>query len=401
MSDRTIFSHEPSLSQRIPIDLLVVLLLTAAAASVLLVVRTEFRAVRLVAGLTLLTFLPGYALTAVLFPSDALAGTDTTSRAISWPRRYALSMILSLILVPAVALTLEFAGYGYTWAQTTLFVAGVTGLLTVAAAVVRLRMPAGRRLSVPLGAWYAHLRGLVSYDGWTGLALNGILLLSVVLAAGGVTHALTQSPDESVTELYLLTENEQGELVADDFPQQVAADEPTEVVVGVERQGGGASGADYTVVVLAQRVEGTGDDLTVVTQRQVDQFGADLGTDSRFRQQVQFSLETVGARYRVAFLLYEGDPPANPTLANAHREVHLLIDVESSVDLSDPVVTSETHRSEPVVVPDFDRRRFSRESRASETAALLVAQRARLTPTRPVHDTLRPFAPPLPSTPGG
>lgn len=373
MSDRFLSPNERSLSQRVPLDLLAVVLITALAAGLLLVVRADFRAVRLVAGLLLVAFLPGYALTALLFPSTPSASTDTTWRALSWPRRYALSMVLSLILVPATALALDSVGFGYDWAQTTLSVAGLTVFLTVVAAVNRMRLPAEQRLSVPMGNWYAHIRRPISVDGWAGLALNIFLLLSAILAAGGVTHALTESPDESGTELYLLMENEQGELVADDYPQELPAGEPAEVVVGVERQGGTSSSEGYTLVILVQRVEGEGDDLAIVTQRQADRFRVDLGPDARFRQPTGFSLDTAGARYRVAFLLYEGEPPATPTLANAHREVHLLIDVQSNVSRLEPSVASHTRGS--AFAPSSHRRHFSGELEAVESFVPVAGDR--------------------------
>jgi uncharacterized membrane protein len=144
-----------------------------------------------------------------------------------------------------------------------------------------------------------------------------------------VTYALTGESEESVTELYLLTENEQGELVADDFPHEPPAGETVEVVVGIEGQV--ARGENYTVVVQTQRVKGDEGNLTVVSRQQVDQFQANPGADAQFRQPVQFSLYTAEQRYRVAFMLYRGEPPATPTLENAHREVHLVIDTQSRI----------------------------------------------------------------------
>jgi len=322
-------SNESSLSQRLPLDLLAVFLLTVLAAGLLLFIRGDLRGLRLIAGLALVTFLPGYALTAVLFPTTELIGAGNTSRGISWPRRYALSVVTSLILVAAVALALDPVGLAYTWERTTAGIAGLTGILTVVAAVRRFQLPLEQRLYVPVGNWYAHLRGLLVVDGKTALVLNVVLLLSVLLAAGGVTYALTGESEESVTELYLLTENEQGELVADDFPHEPPAGETVEVVVGIEGQV--ARGENYTVVVQTQRVKGDEGNLTVVSRQQVDQFQANPGADAQFRQPVQFSLYTAEQRYRVAFMLYRGEPPATPTLENAHREVHLVIDTQSRI----------------------------------------------------------------------
>jgi len=317
-----------------PLDLLAILLLTAVVAAILLGGRGGFETIRLVASVLLVTFLPGYAFTAVVFPGEKTetdrngATADTTSsRGISWSRRYAVSTMSSLVLVPITVFALDALGYGFSWYRTTVALIGVAGILTLAATAVRVNLPPEERLSLPLDAWCAHVRQTLSFDTRTGAVLNAVLLVTALLAAGGVAYSFVGSADDQVTELYLLTEGDDGELVADGFPQEVQANEPVKVVVGVEHYDRRASPSDYTVLVSVQRVRAVGDEVTVVSYRLAERFEPEFGPGGKSHRPVTVSLDAPGERYRVAFLLYRGAPPERPTLENAYRAVHLPINV--------------------------------------------------------------------------
>jgi uncharacterized membrane protein len=345
--------------RRLPLDLMLVLMMTVLFTAVLLATPSDFRLLRLVAALCLITFLPGYALAAALFPASqdttgaVSAGTESPlPRGISWPKRYVVSMLMSLVLVPLIALLLGAAGLGFAWEQTTIAIAGITEVLVVVAVGRRLALPHEQRLYVPIDAWFHELRRLFSTEERLGTVLNAVFLVAVALAAAGVTYSLVvPQTNEQVTEMYLLTEDSQGELVADNFPQEVRAGETQEVVVGVGYEGDPASALQYTVVVQAQRVRSSGGELEVVERREIERFDATVGTDGQFRQRIDFGFDDAGQQYRVAFMLYEGAPPERPTLANAHREVHLMIDVGqglANIGKPEPAVTN-IGKPEPAV----------------------------------------------------
>jgi uncharacterized membrane protein len=59
----------------------------------------------------------------------------------------------------------------------------------------------------------------------------------VLLAVGSVGYAVVvPKQGESFTEFYLLTHNETGDLVADDYPTECVAGQPESLVVGVGNQ---------------------------------------------------------------------------------------------------------------------------------------------------------------------
>ncbi|NOQ34054.1 MAG: DUF1616 domain-containing protein, partial [Methanosarcinales archaeon] len=88
---------------RIPIDLALVITLTLACILFVLTPWLDETPVRVVLGLLLVLFLPGYSLIAALFPGkDDLDGIE----------RIALSFGLSIAVVPLLGLGLNYTQYG-------------------------------------------------------------------------------------------------------------------------------------------------------------------------------------------------------------------------------------------------------------------------------------------------
>ncbi len=93
----------PTISKRIPADLALVIALTLACILFVLAPRLNETPVRVVLGLVLVLFLPGYSLIAALFPRRGdLDGIE----------RIALSFGLSIAVVPLIGLGLNYTQYG-------------------------------------------------------------------------------------------------------------------------------------------------------------------------------------------------------------------------------------------------------------------------------------------------
>ena len=85
----------------------------------------------------------------------------------------------------------------------------------------------------------------------------------------------------------------------------------------------------YTVVVELQDVRVADNTSTVAGETELDRFGLRLAHNET--RQLDYTVEPTmtGTRLRLAFLLYRGGPPADPTVANAYREVHLWVNVSA------------------------------------------------------------------------
>lgn len=165
-----------------------------------------------------------------------------------------------------------------------------------------------------------------------------LLVASVILALGSVSYAAAvPTHGEQFSEFYLLTENDEGELVADGYPSEVVHGESTSVVIGITNHE--HESTEYTVVVQLQAVETGGggtatanetanaSEIQVVDREQLDQFSAQLEHNETVHHDHELRPTMAGESLRVQYLLYSGESPAEPTEENAYRSVQLWVDV--------------------------------------------------------------------------
>ncbi|MFB6224817.1 MAG: DUF1616 domain-containing protein [Haloarcula sp.] len=290
--------------------------------------------VRIIAGLVFVLFIPGYAFIAALFP-EAGSGPAADDETVSNPRadgidgieRTALSFGLSIALVPLVGLVLNFTPWGIRLLPILVSLSGLTLALTAVAAVRRWAVPADERFRVPYRAWLSAGRAeLFSPASRTDAALNVLLVLSILLAAASVGYAVTVPKDgERFSEFYLLTEGEDGELVADGYPTEFQQGASRALIVGIGNQE--HERTEYTVIAELQRVERVGNETQVRERAELRRFQPTLGHNETWQRQHEVQPEMTGDRLRLQYLLYRGSPPATVDQSTAYREVHLWVNV--------------------------------------------------------------------------
>jgi uncharacterized membrane protein len=166
----------------------------------------------------------------------------------------------------------------------------------------------------------------------TDAVLNVVLILNVLLAVSSVAYAVAVPQQvESFTEFYLLTENDESELVADGYPANFTVGDAQPVVVGVTNQE--HEQVNYTVVVELQDVRLVGPNETEVivdraTER--DRYSVSLGDNETDQRALDIRPTRTGERLRLAFLLYRGEPPTDPSAESAYREIHLFVNVTAA-----------------------------------------------------------------------
>lgn len=162
-------------------------------------------------------------------------------------------------------------------------------------------------------------------EGRADTLVNLALVAGLLLAIGSVGWAVAVPDDgDSFTELSLLTENESGAIVADDYPTTVTRGEAMPLVVEIGNNE--HRPMNYTVVVELQRVA-PNDTTTVRTEFELRRFALSVGTNETHRKHLSPASPLTGSRLRLAFLLYKGSVPADPTIETADREVHLWLNV--------------------------------------------------------------------------
>jgi uncharacterized membrane protein len=362
----------PRAVRALPADLAAVVLLTGATWLVVFLPVVNDSPIRVALGLPLVLFVPGYAFVAALFPEagdgpDPAADTDpdedpdsayaVPEEEVGWDRpdaepadrvadrsagidgieRVALSFGTSIAIVPLIGLVLNFTPFGI---RLVPIMASVT-LFTLAASVVaasrRWALPVEERFRVPYREWIAAARTeLLEPDDRADAALNVLLVLSIVIATASVGYAVIVPKDgEAFTELYLLTEGEDGALVADDYPTEFVRGDPQSLVVGVGNHE--HRPVNYSLVVELQRVQVRNNSTTVLEEDRLRAWQFRVADNRTVTRNHSIAPTLTGQRLRLAYLLYRGQPPADPTVENAYREVHLWINVSApSASMSVP-----------------------------------------------------------------
>lgn len=338
----------PRQLRQLPADLVAVLAVVICTNAVVFLPLVRESPIRIVVGLAFVLFVPGYAFIAALFPEagepptatpsdEDASATDSTveedpsfrDRGIDGIERVALSFGLSIAIVPLVGLALNFTPFGIRLVPILFSLSAFTLGTAAVAAVRRWELPADERFRVPYRDWIeTGKREVFQPTSRVDAALNVALAVAVLLAVSSVVYAVAVPPQgEQFSEFYILTENDDGELVADGYPDEFTAGDPEPIHVGIGNNE--YETAEYTVVVQLQEVRGEGNESRVVERVEVDRFSTSVVHNDTWieRQDVTVSDELVGEELRLAFLLYVDEPPTESTRENAYRDLHLWVSV--------------------------------------------------------------------------
>ena len=275
------------------VDLLAVAGLSLLLVALVLVVPSA-KPLRIILGLPFVLFFPGYALMAALFPRRE----DLDSI-----ERIALSLGLSIAVVPLIGLALNYSPWGIRLdpilAFITLFI-----LLAVAIAAFRRReLEADEAFAIEIDT---------QLPKWSESRLPDRLLavgLAAALIALGVTGyfvATSSGSSESFTEFYVLGPGG----LAEDYPSVITLGDDADVFVGVTNQEG-----EDTTYRFEVRIDG---DVTDELE------SVHLVEGATWENRITIVPAHVGPGQKVEFLLYregDGDP---------YRNLHLFIDVEAA-----------------------------------------------------------------------
>ncbi|WP_049987326.1 DUF1616 domain-containing protein [Halobellus rufus] len=335
----------PKQLRQLPADLSAVLIWVLVTNIAVFTPGLQETPLRIIVGLPLVLFVPGYALIAALFPESSTpiddqeetSNTDAENTGlrdsgIDGIERVALSFGLSIAVVPLLGLILNFTPFGIRLVPIMVSVSGFTLLLTAIAAQRRWELPADEQFHVPYTEWIAAARSeLLEPDTRGDAALNILLVISILLAVGSVGYAVAvPQQGESFSEFYLLTEDEDGELVADGYPTNFTVGESRSLIVGIGNQE--HERAEYTVLVELHRVETTNNSTTVLERERLNRFDPAVAHNTTWHNPHTVSPTMTGERLRLTYLLYQGEPPQNPSVESAYREVHLWVNVTSQTE---------------------------------------------------------------------
>jgi uncharacterized membrane protein len=270
------------INELLPIVMLVVIL-------PLIIIISPSSVLRVILGLPLIFFLPGYTLTAALYVrKDRIKGQD----------RLALSLAASIAIVPVIGLVLNYLPWGISLASFFLLIALFVIVMAAIAWIRRGRLGAEERFTIHLG-WRPSLGGS---------PLDRLLKIVVGLAAATVAASLVYivivpKTQESFTEFYISGLEDKSV-----YPGELTVGEEQKVLVTVVNRERRTLG--YLIEVSIDGVE-------------EDRVGPlTLQSDQKYAAEIGFTPLITGDRQEVEFTLYingETEPYLEP--------LHLWVDV--------------------------------------------------------------------------
>jgi uncharacterized membrane protein len=263
-----------------------------SAALLLLIAFSPNNPARVVLGIPFVLFFPGYALISALYPRrEDLDGIE----------RLALSLGLSLAVVPLIGLVLNYTPWGI---RLTPILTGLTlfiGACSFIAARKRRSLPPSERFPADARPILQSLRTLP----WGTIAVSAGAI-ALVLFLGFRFGVLGGSRvGEPFTEFYVLGPGGK----AEGYPRKLFMGEAAEVILGIINHEERA--ASYSVRIRA------GDDVLGTIGPIL------LNHEQKWEERVKFSLRRPGKRVKVEFLLFIDGRP------EPYRRLHLWVEVRS------------------------------------------------------------------------
>ena len=243
--------------------------------------------IRILLGLPIILFLPGYSLISALFPKkDDLDPIE----------RIALSFGLSIAIVPLIGLILNYTPFGIRLLPTLISVSLVIMSLTLLAYIRRTNVDEDKRFSISLNY------KLEIPSGTDGI-LTLILLISVILSVCTLIYAITApKTGERFTEFYIL--GPEGK--AYNYPTNLSLRENGTVIIGIVNH-------EYEPTNYKLKIQ--------FSNRTLMEKEITLNHNETFRENFTFTPLEEGNK-KMEFLLYRKN---NSTV---YRSLHLWIHVD-------------------------------------------------------------------------
>ncbi|MDN5340145.1 MAG: hypothetical protein PWQ30_1254 [Euryarchaeota archaeon] len=304
----------------IPLDLKSIYLWIFLALAGIYVPVISESPLRVVFVLPLILFVPGYLLIAALFPANGdLEGLE----------RVALSMGLSIAIVPLLGLALNYTPWGIRLDPIVVTLVIFSLVVGFIAQFRRRELPGENRFTVPVGAYLATMK-----EEFTGGSVSrtdrvlSIVLIAAVLVAAATTVFIIAVPKEGekFTEFYIL--GPKGK--AAEYPTEFMAGTPQTVIIGI----GNHEYRDitYTVETFAveSRFNNATNQSTIVSATLLDRFAVTVPHNQTVEQPYTFRV-TDSNTNRIEFLLFKEAPPdaipTNNLTDVGYRDLHLWLRV--------------------------------------------------------------------------
>jgi uncharacterized membrane protein len=309
------------LREKVSFDLKAILLWVAATAGSIYLPVIQDTPARVILGLPVILFIPGYLLVATLFPGKG----DIDSI-----ERIALSFGLSIAIVPLVGLALNYTPWGIRLDPIIISLAVFILVFTVLAHIRRAGLPAGERYEPPVREVLSATRKELFPAGSTRTdRILSVILLLAILAAVGTTIFVIVVPREGerFTEFFILG----GKGMAADYPERVLVGRNNSMFIGIGNHE--YRTVNYTVetYLLAMHFDEVTNTSRIDSMDPLSRFSVPVADNQTVTLPYFFVVPGPGFN-RIEFLLFnETVPDGSVTGMNrinlSYRDLHLWITV--------------------------------------------------------------------------
>ncbi len=279
-----------------PEDLALVILFTLLCTPFALIPPLNESPIRIILGLPLVLFLPGYSLIAALFPrKDDLDGIE----------RIALSFGLSIAITPLLGLALNYTPFGIRLSPILIVLTVFTVLLAIGAYVRRCMIPEEDRFVVDFKDFLLAQVFFSKKKKCIDKILSVILIISIILAISLTVYVIvTPKEGEKFTEFYVLGPGDK----AEDYPTNLKVGEEGTVIIGIVNH-------EYANVTYPLEIRLNGE--------VIDEKSIELLHNETWEQFFTFKATKKGEDQKLEFLLFkDGLEETEP-----YRLLHLWADV--------------------------------------------------------------------------
>ncbi|TAJ45310.1 DUF1616 domain-containing protein [Methanofollis fontis] len=313
---------EPGAVQK---DLLAIALWTVATVLCIYLPVLNESVLRVVFGLPMVLFIPGYALIAALFPAkDDLDGIE----------RVALSFGLSIAVVPLIGLALNYTPWGIRLDPILTSLVIFTFAMIAVAHWRRMVLPPEQRFVVPFASMAIEAREELFPEEASRLdrALSAILVLAIIAAVATTVYVIVVPKEgEHFTEFYILGDGGK----AADYPTDFFAGTNQSLIIGVGNHE--YRNVTYTVEVLLtnQTFDTATNTSTVHEMERIGRFSLEIPHNETVEEPYAFSVDRTDMN-RLQFLLFNETVPADAIWGTdrvnaSYRDLHLWIRVRPPV----------------------------------------------------------------------
>ena len=251
--------------------------------------------IRIVLGLPVVLFFPGYTLLSALFPRrESLSGIE----------RFALSFGISMAVVPLIGLILNYTPWGIRLYPILISLFIFIFSMSVIGWYRNRKLPQEESVSLCINLKFPSLSQMWSGQSKRDKIVTVVLAVMVIGAIGALVYVIKQPRAvEKFTEFYIL--NDKGK--ASDYPSTVIFGQSAQVILGIINHENETTAYNIEITLGGKNIQEIGP--------------FNLNAEEKQEQEVTITPVQTGDKQKLEFLLYKGDS------TNVYESVHLWIDV--------------------------------------------------------------------------